>query len=106
VAEAIRQTGRFAEVALGFIEQAPHVAAWPSLTTARHVIAAPLLIAEGMHASDDLPPLFGLTTPTGGPVAIHGRSVWLLGGIGRDPEVVDIILDQLRAAEALGRMDR
>ncbi|HLN23944.1 MAG TPA: CbiX/SirB N-terminal domain-containing protein [Patescibacteria group bacterium] len=100
VAATLRADSRFAEVVTAFIEQEPRVADWPALVRSRHVIAAPLLISEGMHASEDLPPLFGLATPQGGPVETAGRQVWLMGGIGRDPEVVDIILDQIRAAEA------
>jgi len=100
VAANLRAGSRFAEVVTTYIEQEPRVADWPALVRSRHVIAAPLLISEGMHASEDLPPLFGLSEPQGGPVEMAGRRVWLMGGIGRDPEVVDIILDQIRRAEA------
>ena len=100
VALAVRAGRIFAEVATAYIEQAPRVAAWPHLVAARRVIAAPLLISEGMHTTEDLPPLFGLDTPTGGPTEIDGRTTWLMGGIGCDPEVVEMILDQVRAAEA------
>lgn len=99
VARTIRAAGVFAEVATSYIEQEPHVADWPRLVGAPVVIAAPWLIAEGMHASQDLPPLFGLATPSGGPSLVADRRVWLLGGIGRAPEVVTMILDQVRAAE-------
>jgi sirohydrochlorin cobaltochelatase len=100
VAASIRAGGGFAEVATAYIEQAPRVADWQELVAAPRVIAAPLLISEGMHTSQDLPPLFGLTTPAGGPTEVDGRTTWLMGGIGRDPEVVEMILDQVRSAEA------
>ncbi len=100
VAAALRASGRFAEVATAFIEQEPRVAQWPRLVRATQVIAAPLLISEGMHANEDLPPLFGLSTPIGGPIALSGRTVWLMGGLGRDPEVVEMILDLVRAADS------
>ncbi len=101
VAAAVRASGRFAEVAAVYIEQEPRVADWPAAVGAASVIVAPLLISEGMHASEDLPPLFGLSVPVGGPSAAAGRTVWLMGGIGRDPEVADVILDQVRRADAL-----
>ena len=99
IAAALRAAGRFAEVATAYIEQAPWVADWPAAVDAAQVIVAPLLISEGMHASEDLPPLFGLRAPVGGPAAAAGRSVWLMGGIGRDPEVAEVILDQVRRAD-------
>jgi sirohydrochlorin cobaltochelatase len=99
VAASLRASSRFAEITTAYIEQEPRVNDWPALVRSRHVIAAPLLISEGMHASEDLPPLFGLSKPQGGPVEMAGRQVWLMGGIGRDPEVVEIILDQIRSAE-------
>lgn len=100
VAQTLRSKGRFAEVATAYLEQAPFVADWPQRVTAGQVIVAPWLVSEGMHASEDLPPHFGLRTPSGGPVSIHGRTVWLMDGIGRDAEVVEMILDHIRRAEA------
>ena len=101
VAATIRDTGHFAEVATAFIEQAPRVADWRRLIAAPNVVVAPLLISEGMHARNDLPPLFGLAAATsGGPSLIDGRRVWLMGGIGQDAQVIEMILDQVRAAEA------
>jgi sirohydrochlorin cobaltochelatase len=100
VATAIRAAGRFGEVAALFIEQAPRVAEWPRLVAAANIIAAPLLISEGMHVRGDLPPLFGLDRPEQGPGRVAGRRTWLTGGIARFPEVADMVLDQVRAAEA------
>lgn len=102
VAAALRASGVFAEVATAYLEQAPDVADWHHLVTAPHVLVAPWLISEGMHASEDLPPHFGMTTPRGGPVASHGRIVWLMDGIGRDAEVVEMIFESIRRAEAAG----
>jgi sirohydrochlorin cobaltochelatase len=107
VAETLRGMNRFAGVATAYLEQAPFVADWPQLIDSHHVIVAPWLISEGMHASEDLPPHFGLDTPTGGPVMVQGRMVWLVDGIGRDEDVVDMILDHIRNAETqAGRGER
>ncbi|WP_158240782.1 CbiX/SirB N-terminal domain-containing protein [Telmatospirillum siberiense] len=99
VAATLRGEEVFAEVATAYLEQAPFVADWPQLVAARHVLVAPWLVSEGMHASEDLPPHFGMSAPRGGPVEIHGRTVWLMDGIGRDDEVVEMILDHIRQAE-------
>lgn len=100
VAETLRKDGLFAEVATAYLEQSPSVADWPRLTGARYLLVAPWLVSEGMHASEDLPPHFGMTEPVGGPVEVRGRTVWLMDGIGRDAEVVEMILDHVRDAEA------
>jgi sirohydrochlorin cobaltochelatase len=103
IAMVLRTAGIFGEIITLYLEQEPRVDDWPRRVTSSAVIAAPLLISEGMHASEDLPPLFGLSSPSGGPSTIDGRQVWLLDGIGRDPAVVAMILDQVRAADtALG----
>ncbi len=60
-----------------------------------------MLISEGRHTSEDLPPLFGLSMPVGGPVDIHGQTVWLMGGLGSEPEVAAMVLDLIRAAAAM-----
>jgi sirohydrochlorin cobaltochelatase len=93
--------GLFAAVKTAYLEQDPPAAQWQSLLPTTNIVVAPWLISEGMHASQDLPALFGASAPTGGPIPIHGRRVWLMGGIGRETEVVDMILDQIRQAEAI-----
>lgn len=100
VATEIRASNRFAEVVTAYIEQAPHVADWQRLVSAQRVIVAPLLISQGMHAGEELPPLFGLSEPCGGPAQMAGRTCWLMGGIADHGEVVELILDQIRRTEA------
>jgi sirohydrochlorin cobaltochelatase len=97
VAHALRAMNIFAEVVVAYIEQAPAVHDWPNLVHTAMVIAVPLLISDGMHANDDLPPLFGLDKSTGGPAKIHGHRVWLMGGIGHDGELEQMTLDLVRA---------
>jgi sirohydrochlorin cobaltochelatase len=108
VAAALRANGLFAQVATAYLEQTPFVGDWPRLIDTSHVIAVPWLISKGMHASEDLPPHFGLNTPSGGPVAVQGRTVWLMESVGRDEEVVEMILDHIRQAQELiaGRAER
>lgn len=92
-----------------FLEEAPFVHDWTTLTDARTIIVLPLLIAEGLHGSQDLPPLFGLrpedVTENApallGPLAHEGRKIWYWRGIGSDPEIIDIIHDMLVASGAL-----
>ena len=85
VAEALRGLGGFAEIVTAYIEQAPFAADWRKLVRSPRVVAQPLLLSAGMHASDDLPPLFA------------GSDAVLLQGIGTDEEIAAMILDQTRA---------
>lgn len=100
LADRLRDGCGCAGVHACFIEEAPFVADWPALTTAPVIIALPLLVAEGLHGSQDLPPLFGLRPedvsgdppPLLGPLSAQGRTVWYWRGIGSDPDVVSVIL--------------
>jgi len=98
IAAAIAAMGRFAEVAVAFLEQEPRAARWPELVAGRQVLALPLLIAQGAHASRDIPPLFGLGPDEGGPVESHGRRVRLASGLGVEPELVEVVLDLAESA--------
>lgn len=98
IAAAIAQQNYFAEVALCFLEQAPFAQDWQDLVKGDKVVALPLLVAQGMHASQDIPPLFGLISGQTGPVEIARRTVRLATGLGAEPELVDIIAEMAKAA--------
>lgn len=100
IAAAIAATGGFAQVVTVFLEQAPRAADWADLVRRSRVVVLPLLIAQGMHASQDLPPLFGLEAGDTGPVTRHGHAVVLTTGLGAEPDLVDIVAEI--AAAALG----
>lgn len=100
IADAIRAMNCFAEVSLAFLEQEPFATDWSSLVTRREVVVLPLLVAQGMHASQDIPPLFGLRSGETGPVESHGHRVRLASGLGAEPELVDIVAEMVRTALA------
>ncbi len=102
IAAAIAAMNRFAEVALVFLEQEPHAASWAGRMTRRDVVALPLLVAQGMHASRDIPPLFGLGSGETGPKAANGHRVVLATGIGAEPDLVEVILEMVATARAAG----
>jgi sirohydrochlorin cobaltochelatase len=87
IAARLRQGGGFAEVVTVFLEQAPFARDWADLVTAPAVVAQPLLLAAGMHASEDLPALLARTD----------KRVFLQNGIGDDDEIVAMMLDQIEA---------
>ena len=100
IAAAIAAMNRFAEVALVFLEQEPQAASWAGLVTRRDVVALPLLVAQGLHASRDIPPLFGLGPSEAGPRQCAGHRVVLATGIGAEPDLVEVILDMVAMAAA------
>jgi len=62
------------------------------------LVVLPLLVAQGLHASQDIPPLFGLDSGRTGPVTCHGRRVRLATGLGAEPDLVDIVADLVAQA--------
>lgn len=104
LAASLRRDSPFAEVCTAFLEQEPEVSGWRELTRAADVIVTPFLIADGLHGSEDLPPLFGLTASdmtapgagiVAGPSFIGNQRVWYCRGIGSDPDIARIILSQV-----------
>lgn len=98
IAAAISGQNYFAEVVLTFLEQAPFAQDWQQMVKGDKVVALPLLVAQGMHASQDIPPLFGLVSGQTGPVEIAGRVVRLATGLGAEPELVEIIAEMAESA--------
>lgn len=98
IAAAIAGHDHFAEVVLTFLEQEPLAQDWRDMVKGDKVVALPLLVAQGLHASQDIPPLFGLVSGQTGPVEIAGRTVRLATGLGAEPELVDIIAEMAKTA--------
>lgn len=100
IADALRHGGGYGEVLTAFLEQEPRVAAWADRVSFPHVVVAPLLIAEGLHGSEDIPPVFGLAAGEQGSAHAAGHRVWLCPGIGDSAEIADIVLDRVAACTA------
>jgi sirohydrochlorin cobaltochelatase len=100
ITETLRARGRFAKVTLLYLEQTPFATDWPELVIDGPVIAQPLLLSAGMHASDDLPPLFDMKECSDSPRHSHGHQVWLQQGIGDEAAILAMMLDQITALGA------
>lgn len=98
IAAAIAAQNHFAEVALAFLEQEPFAADWRGMVTGREVVVLPLLIAQGLHASQDIPPMFGLEPGRTGPVELDGRRIRLATGLGAEPDLVEIVAEMVERA--------
>lgn len=101
IAAAIAAMNHFAEVTLAFLEQEPFARDWQSMVRpGGELVVLPLLVAQGTHASQDIPPLFNLTAGQTGPVDIAGRRVRMATGLGAEPELVDIVAAMVEQALA------
>ncbi|MGE5475428.1 MAG: CbiX/SirB N-terminal domain-containing protein [Bacteroidales bacterium] len=100
IAATIAAMNHFAEVRLAFLEQEPFARDWQAMVRPTgDLVVLPLLVAQGTHASQDIPPLFNLKAGESGPVEVAGRRVRMATGLGAEPELVDIIATM--AAQAL-----
>ncbi|MBX9633720.1 MAG: hypothetical protein K2X44_01955 [Magnetospirillum sp.] len=99
IAAAITAMNHFAETRLVFLEQEPFARDWQNhITGTGELVVLPLLVAQGMHASQDIPPLFGFPPGGTGPVEVAGRQARLATNLGAEPELVDIIATMVERA--------
>ena len=103
----IREGGYgFAAVLDAYMEEAPFVADWHTLTSTPNVIVVPFFIADGLHSFQDIPVLLGIESEVGAaasevevfrhnPISLHGRNLYYSSAIGTEPHMADVILDQV-----------
>ncbi|MES2307318.1 MAG: CbiX/SirB N-terminal domain-containing protein [Verrucomicrobiota bacterium] len=99
--ELIRQLGIYGECQSAYMEEAPLVKEWTSLTSMPDVVAVPFFISDGLHSFIDIPVLLGLTEegksiPTSNPHPIANRRLWYANAIGTEPLIADLILAQVQ----------
>ncbi len=101
----------FAEVLDAYMEEAPFVKDWATLTTAPNVVVVPFFIADGLHSFQDIPVLLGMREEVGealsesgvfhqNPHHLQGRSIYYSGAIGTEPLMAEVILDQVHDFDA------
>jgi sirohydrochlorin cobaltochelatase len=59
-AEKIRALGKYAAVLNVYMEEAPLVSDWRSLTDTPNVVVVPFFISDGLHSYEDIPKLLGI----------------------------------------------
>jgi len=118
-AEKIRALGKYAAVLNVYMEEAPLVSDWRTLTKTPNVVVVPFFISDGLHSYEDIPRLLGIVVaavvdrgqpgsppPATGhgeifrqnPYEIDGRNLFYAASIGTDPGFADIIIEQANAA--------
>ena len=93
------------EVVVGFLDEQPSVEAAMEQVSRDRVVVEPFLIANGPHASRDIPARLGLGALNGHRLPFVGRVgkrvVVCDSAVGTDPGIVEIIIDL--ATESSGR---
>jgi sirohydrochlorin cobaltochelatase len=109
-AEKIRALGKYAAVLNVYMEEAPLVSDWRTLTKTPTVVVVPFFISDGLHSYEDIPRLLGIKERRLGsrpslkeifrqnPYAIDGRNLFYAPSIGTDSGIADIIIEQANAA--------
>jgi sirohydrochlorin cobaltochelatase len=100
--EKIRARNLYASVLNVYMEEAPLVSDWLTLTSTPNVVVVPFFISDGLHSYEDIPELLGIAKESGksfgtNPHRLHGRSLYYASAIGTEPRVADIILEQVTA---------
>ena len=106
--EKISALGLYASVQNAYMEEAPLISDWASLTTTPNVVVVPFFISDGLHSYQDIPVLLGIEAEVtaaasergifrDNPHRVHDRNLYYASAIGTEPKFGEIILDQTAA---------
>jgi sirohydrochlorin cobaltochelatase len=106
--EKIRARGCYASVQNAYMEEAPLISDWATLTTTPNVVVVPFFFSDGLNSYQDIPVLLGIEPePTAAasqrevfrhnPHRLHGRDLYYASSIGTEGHFADIILEQAAA---------
>ncbi|MEO8206869.1 MAG: CbiX/SirB N-terminal domain-containing protein [Chthoniobacterales bacterium] len=110
-ARRISEMGIYAEVKPVYMEEAPRVEDWATLTTQSNVVMVPFFISDGLHSYQDIPVLLGIESEVGAaasqsavfrknPYQLRGKTLYYASAIGTEPLLTGMILDQVAAMDA------
>jgi sirohydrochlorin cobaltochelatase len=108
----LSKLGLYAEVLPVYMEEAPLVTDWASMTAQKNVVVIPFFVSDGLHSYQDIPVLLGIRAEVGpaaskaavfqsNPHALHGKNLYYGSAIGTDPSMAQVILDQTIAFDRL-----
>jgi sirohydrochlorin cobaltochelatase len=107
-------TAGYAAVLDAYMEEAPFIAEWDTLSHTPHVVVVPFFISDGLHSFQDIPVLLGIDSEVGAaasqreifrqnPHALRGKTLYYSSAIGTERLLADVILDQVADFDALHR---
>lgn len=103
--------GIYGEVLAAYMEEAPWIRDWATLSKYEQVVVVPFFISDGLHSYEDIPVLLGIESETGraasqqevfrhNPRHLQGKTLYYASAIGTDPLFADLVLDQIRDFES------
>lgn len=98
--EAIRRTGRFAEVAHFFLDEEPGIEQITTLMRQQTILIEPFLISGGHHALRDIPERLGIEPVDQVPFAarLDDRTIAVDSSVGTDLRLIEVIESLARYA--------
>jgi sirohydrochlorin cobaltochelatase len=107
----ITKMGLYPEVLPTYMEEAPLISDWATMTTQQNVVVIPFFISDGLHSYQDIPVLLGIRDEVGpaasqsdifksNPHHLHGKNLYYGSAIGTDPMMSEVILDQVASFES------
>lgn len=109
----LTELGLYAEVLPTYMEEAPLISDWSTMTTQPNVVVIPFFISDGLHSYQDIPVLLGIREEVGpaasqsevfksNPHHLQGKNLFYGSAIGTDPMMAGVILDQVKAFDSAG----
>ncbi|MDF1752640.1 MAG: CbiX/SirB N-terminal domain-containing protein [Verrucomicrobiales bacterium] len=104
----LRESGHeFGEIIDAYMEEAPFISDWRTLTQCPTVVVVPFFIADGLHSFQDIPVMLGIVAePTAAasqlssfpenPHNFGNRQLFYSRAIGTEPSMAQVILDQVK----------
>lgn len=100
--------GAYASVQNAYMEEAPLISDWSSLTTTPNVVVVPFFISDGLHSYQDIPVLLGIEAEVTAaasqreifrhnPHRLQDRDLYYASAIGTEPKFAEIIVEQAAA---------
>ena len=102
--------GIYAQVLPAYMEEAPYIGDWASMTSQKNVVVIPFFISDGLHSYQDIPVLLGIREKVGpaasqsevfhqNPHHLLGKNLFYGSAIGNDPMLATVVLDQVKGFE-------
>lgn len=101
-----------------FIEEAPLISDWMSISTTKDLIVLPFMIGGGRHGAEDVPTMIGLDPQNpdllslgpeisvAGPFEVQSRRVWYSRALGHEPALASITIDLVTVAQSSDNSSR
>ncbi len=97
----------YLEVLDTYMEEDPLITNWQEIAKAPNVVVVPFFVSDGLHSYQDIPVMLGIEKePTAAasqrevfrqnPHHLDGRNLYYSSAIGTEPDMADVILDQVK----------